>query len=67
MKLSDFQKTFKHHINKGLSYFGTAKLRQRTNFDFDVFLPTKGLNLQRDLWITIVNSVDINHLNILSN
>lgn len=53
MKLSDFQKTFKHHINKGLSYFGTAKLRQRTNFDFDVFLPTKGLNLQRDLCWTV--------------
>lgn len=52
--LQKFQKKYSHHINQGLSYHHTSKLRNFIDFDFDVFLPTKGVNLQRDLcWNSI--------------
>lgn len=53
MKLSDFQKKFKHHINPGMSYDCIGNMRTWTDFDFEVFLPTKGLNLQRELCWTL--------------
>jgi len=49
MKLTDFQKKYKHHINKGLSFSDISRIRKYANFDFNVWLPTKGMNLQREL------------------
>jgi len=49
MKLTDFQKKYNHHINTNLSFYILSKLRETTHFDFDVYLPTKGKNLQRGL------------------
>lgn len=53
MKLSDFQKKFKHRINPAMSYDCIGKIRQWVDFDFDVYLPTKGVNLQRELCWTL--------------
>ena len=47
--LSKFQRKYKHHINLGLVYIGIGKLKDWIDFDFDVYLPSKGKNLQRDL------------------
>lgn len=49
LNLSRFQKKYKHHINRGLSYHHIRGLRSYIDFDFDVFLPTLGKNLQRPL------------------
>lgn len=49
ISLKNFQKTYKHTINKGLSFESINKLRKWIDFDFDVFLPTIGKNLQRPL------------------
>lgn len=51
--VKQFQKKYTHHINKGLSFHYLGKLEGKANWDFDVFLPTKSLNLQRDLVWTI--------------
>lgn len=53
MKLSDFQKKYKHHCNKGLSFHVLSHLPELANFDFDVWLPSKQMNLQRGLVWTI--------------
>lgn len=51
--LKQFQKKYTHHVNKGLSFHFLGRLEEDANWDFDVFLPTKGMNLQRDLvWTT---------------
>lgn len=47
--LNKFQRKYKHHINKGLSMFHVNWIRESSDFDFDVYLETKGKNLQRDL------------------
>lgn len=49
LTLSRFQKKYKHHINKGLSFHSLEKLQGWIDFDFDVFLPSVGKNLQRPL------------------
>jgi uncharacterized protein with ParB-like and HNH nuclease domain len=49
MQLKDFDKKYRHSINKGLSFDKIGRLRDYVNFDFDVFLPTIGMNLQREL------------------
>lgn len=51
--LKQFQKKYTHHVNKGLSFHFLGRLEEWANWDFDVFLPTKGMNLQRDLVWTI--------------
>lgn len=53
LSLKYFQKKYIHHISKGLSFFGLNHLIEDTNFDFDVYLPSKGMNLQRDLCWTL--------------
>lgn len=47
--LKKFQRKYKHRINKGLSLHTIEWLRGISEFDFDVYLKTKGKNLQRDL------------------
>lgn len=47
--LKKFQKKYKHHINKGLSFHTLTWIRDISTFDFDVFLKTKDKNLQRPL------------------
>ena len=49
MKLNDFQKKYSHHINYNLSYVNMTYMIKNTEFDFDVFLPSIGKNLQRGL------------------
>jgi uncharacterized protein with ParB-like and HNH nuclease domain len=49
ISLKDFDKKYKHICNKGLSFYHIGTLRSFVSFDFDVFLPSKNLNLQRDL------------------
>jgi len=49
ISLSNFQKKYKHHVNKGLVYVSLNKLKEWIDFDFDVYLESKGKNLQRDL------------------
>lgn len=49
MQLKDFQKKYKHSINKGLSYGCIDRLRDLVDFDFNVYLPSIQMNLQRDL------------------
>jgi len=51
--LKQFQKKYTHHVNKGLSFHLLGRLEDIAHWDFDVFLPTKGMNLQRDLVWTI--------------
>ncbi len=51
--IKQFQKKYSHHINKGLSFYWLGRLESIANWDFDVFLPTKGMNLQRDLVWTV--------------
>lgn len=46
--LSKFQRKYKHHINKGLSFHHIESIREMADFDFDVYLETKGKNLQRE-------------------
>lgn len=53
LSLSRFQKKYKHHINRGLSYHSLEKLQGWIDFDFDVFLPSIGKNLQRPLCWTL--------------
>lgn len=54
MKISDFQKKYQHTSGKGLSYCILKELEDTAYFDFDVYLPTKGKNLQRGLvWTDI--------------
>lgn len=47
--LKRFQRKYKHHINKGLSFHTLEWIRGMADFDFDVYLETKGKNLQREL------------------
>ncbi len=49
MNLSDFQKKYTHPCNKGLSFHVLKRLSNIANFDFNVFLPSIGKNLQRGL------------------
>lgn len=52
MKLIDkFERKYQHHINFGLSVNSIIRLSDssRYNFDFDVWLPSKQMNLQRSL------------------
>lgn len=58
MKLSinKFQRKYQHHINLELSMSPIIRLANvdRYNFDFDVWLPSKQMNLQRPLvWTPI--------------
>lgn len=54
MKLSDFQKKYKHHINKGLCFHNLGWFKKHYKVDFDVYLPTIGKNLQRGLVWTLL-------------
>jgi len=49
LKLEDIRKKMPFHINYGLSAFTMRDLIERNHYDldFDVWLPTKGMNLQR--------------------
>lgn len=47
--LKKFQRKYQHHINKGLSFHTIKWIRDVADFDFDVYLESKGKNLQRDL------------------
>lgn len=49
ISLKDFDKKYNHKCNKGISFYHIGELRQFAEFDFDVFLPSKNQNLQRDL------------------
>lgn len=53
MKLSDFQKKYRHHISKGLSFHHISRIRERMDLDFNVYLPSKGMDLQRELCWTL--------------
>jgi hypothetical protein len=53
LTLSYFQKKYKHHINKGLSFLHVRYVRENIDFDFDVYLPSIGKNLQRPLVWTL--------------
>lgn len=53
ISLKTFQKKYTHHINKGLSFYKISEWPEYFKIDFNVFLPTKGLNLQRDFVWTI--------------
>lgn len=53
ISLKTFQKKYTHHINKGLSFYKISNWPEYYNIDFDVFLPSKGLNLQRGYVWTI--------------
>ncbi|MCK9576240.1 MAG: DUF262 domain-containing protein [Candidatus Pacearchaeota archaeon] len=56
MKLSDFKKELPIKIQKGMHYGWLKELvnpRYNHKFDFDIFLPTKGKNLQRPFCWTI--------------
>lgn len=47
--LKKFQRKYEHHINKGMSMHTVEYIRENADFDFDVYLETKGKNLQREL------------------
>lgn len=47
--VKQFQKKYTHHINKGLSFHRLERFEEIANWDFEVFLPSKGMNLQREL------------------
>ena len=51
--IKQFQKKYTHRVNKGLSFDRLGRLESDANWDFDVFLPSKGINLQRDLVWTV--------------
>lgn len=51
--VKQFVKKYKHTVNKGLSFWRLSGLEAKANWDFEVFLPTKGINLQRDLVWTV--------------
>lgn len=53
LTLSYFQKKYKHHINKSLSFYHVRHVRENIDFDFDVYLPSIGKNLQRPLIWTL--------------
>jgi len=53
ISLKTFQKKYNHHISKGLSFYKISNWPENFNIDFDVFLPSKGLNLQRGYVWTI--------------
>lgn len=53
LSLSRFQKKYKHRINRGLTYHYLRSLRSGIDFDFDVYLPSIGKNLQRPLCWTL--------------
>ena len=55
LKLSDVRKKMPFHINYGLSAFTMRDLLERNHYDldFDVFLPSKGKNLQRPFCWTL--------------
>lgn len=48
MNLSNFQRKYAHCINRGMS-IGSINALTDVNFDYDVFLPSKQMNLQRGL------------------
>ena len=47
--IANFQPKYKHHVNRGLSLHTVVYIFENYNFDFEVFLPTYGINLQRGL------------------
>ncbi len=56
LKLSDVRKSFKFTMNKGMSFDGFdlyEKCTHPVRMDYDVYLPTKGMNLQRELCWTL--------------
>lgn len=54
MNLSDFQPTYTHAINQRLTFTRVSGFfTGRFFLDFNVFLPTKGINLQRPLVWTL--------------
>ena len=54
LKITDFRKEFKFAMNKDGCPFDRLSKKNRYNFDFDVYLPTKGMNLQRPLVWTLL-------------
>lgn len=77
ISIKTFQKKYNHHINRGLSFTGLLRYPELAKWDFEVFLPTKGMNLQRDLvWtleqkqsliITILRGQKINPIVVIQN
>ena len=56
LTLKDFRKEFKFHINKDGCPFDLLGQKGRYSFDFDVFLPSIGMNLQRPfVWTVLQN------------
>jgi hypothetical protein len=55
LQLSDVRKKMPFHINYGLSAFTMRDLLERDHYDldFDVYLPTKKMNLQRPFCWTL--------------
>ena len=54
LSIKDFRKEFKFHINKDSAPFDRLSSKKDYNFDFDVYLPSKGMNLQRPLVWTLL-------------
>jgi len=74
--LSDYRKEFKFHINRGLCGLScNVILKGRRKFDFDVFLPSIGCNLQRkhvwtleqkrELIFSIIKGVNIGKITLI--
>ena len=53
LELSYFRKEFKFTVNKNSSFGAYDMFKNRVTMDFDVFLPSKGINLQRELCWTL--------------
>ena len=54
LKINQVRKQFKFSINKNTSCFDfLMNERHKYELDFDVYLPTKGINLQRELCWTL--------------
>lgn len=49
IKLSDFQKKYRHNVNHNLSFSHLGRLKRIADLDFDVFLESRQMNLQRGL------------------
>jgi len=62
LKLSDIRKTLSFEIQKGLCIQNIAAIaeeRYNTKIDYDVFLPSKNKNLQRDFCWTLLQKQNL--------
>jgi hypothetical protein len=53
MNISDFRPLDKFHVNRGMSIHTIKFALKNYHWDFDVYLPSKGCNLQRPLVWTL--------------